>query len=1538
MRLELAIRRKPKIVQSDKAMRKLMLAFLRAVINPPADGSEQRLGLVVAGPQPHAEQLAKLADYARDQMDAPGFFTLIRMPGKFDAGIRARLDHLEKLVEHSLTELGVAEFDTQLVQQRTWQLLARLTVSMPRLESPDEMDWTAVTNSLIPVARGSDLNGALLLRDRLVTLASKYAPKAARVDLTLLRRDAHAWLESTARRNEQGGQALDLLSHQALEAVRGKITASDGTRRVRLDRSDAAAKLATMAADAPAVVVSGESGVGKSALAVRGLSATAKADPDKVQVLCINLQHVPKLPVKLADILGCPLSTLLSELSAPQRMLIVDGADAVAEGRDSAFRYLVDAAQGSDVRVVAVTSVDSKQVVQDTLKERFGGHVAEYVVAPLTDAEIDEVVETFTELRKLNANPRSRELLRRLVVVDLLVRSGVSGIPLSDADAMREVWSGLVRRRGMSDRGAPDAREFVLLKLADLALRDVSADERLHVITGLDATALLGLRHDGLLQTSSDNPFMIGPEFAHDEVRRYAVARLLLAGRAPAEKIMAAGAPRWSLAAARLACQTLLAEDDPSFNPLRGRLSRLQASFDELVNAGHGARWGDVPGEALLTIGNPGPVLRDAWPELQANSPAGLQRLSRLVDQRLRGDNSIVDVNAVEPIIELLLEDCAPWRSGKYAQDLLRDWLCAHVFANTAAGNPLRIQLCQRLVDVCAAADRRLAEEQAAAATPTHKDIEQRSRIGKMYPPSPAAFRSSSRRVRRDIPIEVTSPLNLELLALLGLDLGSEGEEILRRVAQDAPWQLAPAVEELFTGRALARYGKGLLALLTDAYYFDDETDDYEVYDHGIRSHKARSIGSVPLAAWYRGPFMPLFRTDFRGGVAVLNHATRIRVRTLARLHRSDRPHKRDDAGLYQTELVITGERRPYLGDGHVWRWYRGSGVGPYPCFSALQALERVCDQLIEHGIPIQNVASILLDGCESLAMVGLVVGLLVRHLENVGRLLDPYLTEPPIWHYEFARVVAERSGLAANSDGLVAPQRRNWSLREAAMFMVVQANHECAVELQGLGQKLVATARRQIKSAQDHQPTETEVDTTGSIHQQIAEVRAWASGLDRSMYDAQVTPDGLQITASPPEDVVQALQDSNEDLERGNAALSMLARYSLKLNQRYVEPVESDQLAADIVTARQLLENPPSQGVQSPWDIPTLVAAAALEAHLLRGADLSKEVLFFAADTVIRVGQGEAGVSPNESVLTVFLDGAGRSAARVIPLLLLPAAASLRAAIDKSNKRTRKRRSAKSRLAHMIRAVIGNAFEWTASERITVAGLKLARAVANEVRLHLARGLDHVWDVPCVENGYCHHEAGLYLATETMRDCVLGPWDPETRRRCVIVLKKEIAKTLATTDGKSILVLRLDAAIRALAPAATSNICVSNRAHTSLLAILAAQQRSLLCRDFNRMDEKYSQILVCARALLTLADDDDDTAVYAHIDAYADNSALLGALLRALSAAAEETQNRAATARWMWPNIVRHVLALEKSGQAPFQDDFEGGHTLAALIPQFRP
>ena len=1516
--LAVAVRRAPELVASDESTRKLLRAFVDAVGKALADGPEHRWCLVVAGSQPHAKQLAELAALAATQMDAPGFFDLIRTPGKFDAGVRGRLDQIEKLVQRALDDLGRADADAAdavQVQQHVWRLLAGLSVLMPRLEAPDETDWADVANSLIPVARDSDLAAASRLRDRLVTLAAEYSPKSARVDLTVLRRDAHNVLDPTARRHRQGWQALDHLHRRALASVRDEIKEIDGDRRLRLDRNAAAAALAETVAGAAAVVVGGQSGVGKSALAL-GLPGTDAADADGVQVLCIDLRHVHKLTVDFEKTLGCPLSTLLCELSAPQRLLVIDGADAVAEGRADALRYLVDAAHASDVKVVAVASVDNKQVVRDTLADRFGADVKEYAVAPLTDAEIAEVVTTYEELAKLGADPRSRELLRRLVVVDLLVRGGVSGVPLSDADAMREVWSRLVRRRGMSDRGSPDARDSVLLRLAALALDDVGDMERLDAVQALDSAALAGLRQDGLLRVPADDAFGIGPEFEHDEVRRYAVARLLLAGRDPASRITRAGAPRWSLAAARLACQALLAESDRSANLLRGRFAALQESFDAIVAAGHGTRWGDVPGEAMLRLGNPDPVLRDAWPVLQADDAAGLRRLARLVDQRLCTDG-IVDIVAVEPVITLLLEDAVPWRRGEYAQRLLRDWLRAHVIAETPDGQPLRVLLRRRLVDACSAAERRFAEERKAAVaaragrTPEDLAEERRPEESHRWLMSEIGSGSRRRRQRPEIAQEITDETVIELLALLGSDIGEDGEAILRRVARDAPQRLAPAVEELLTGRALAGNRRGLLAALTEAYYLD-EAGGSGPLDDGVRRHRARSIGVVPLAAWYRGPFMPLFQTDFRNGVAVLNrllnHAARVRARTLAPLDQA-RLLQDDALGSYQIELKITGTRQVYIGDEHVWRWYRGTGAGPYPCFSALQALERVCDQLIKRGTPTGRLVAMLLDGCRNLALVGFVVGLLVRHLENADRLLDPFLVEPLIWHLEFGRIVHDRGPFAADSEGLVAPERRSWSLRDVAMRLVLGAKDERAAELRELGKRLVANARRQIESTPDDGQTRSRPEPDNSGAQNLATVRGWASCFDRDRYRVQEEPGGmLYIQAAPPDDVVRALQHGNEHLESAQEAVRLVLRYSSKPEEGGGKTIDREELVADLAAAGKLTDDPPSSDGHA-WNAAALVAAATLEAQFMGGTDIPPDAQAFAADTVLQIGEWEGGGRPFEFEETFFEEGSDRSAARALPLLLLPVAAPLRVAV-------------------------GGGDEQRAFDRAARAGMRLARSVANEVRLHLARGLDHLWDTSCAEAGRCQHEMGLQIATETMRDCILSIRDPLAPRRCPVVVAEPVATSMEIAEGESVLALRLDAAVRALATAAMADICVSTRARVLLLALLGAQRRSLLSGERDEMDDRGSHTLVGARALLMLATRGDDAATYEHIDAYAENPALLGTLLRALSAAAEETAGRAATARWIWPKVVQHVLKLNESGRTLLRDHDYGEMALAALIP----
>jgi hypothetical protein len=1510
--LAIAVRRKPDLVQSDEASQKLILGFVDEIIHAAADGPEHRVALAVAGMQDHADQLSVLANLAIKQSDAPSFFALVRTPNKFPANVRERLKQTAGLVEHALEELGFGGPAAEVVEQRTWELLSRLDVLMLRLESPDETDWAAVVNTLTRVARGGDLYGAAQLRDRLLVLAGDYAPAAATVDLPLLRRDTHVLLDSTKRRHRRGWQALEHLHHQAISATRGEIASDDGSRSMRLDRGDSAAALLKVATSGKAAVVAhGESGIGKSTLVVQTALDASGDGSDLTQTVCINLRHLPPTSLEFESYLGAPLGMLLAELSAPQRLLVIDGADAVSEGMGEPFRYLAEASHQAGLTVVTVSATDTRQLVWDTLAQVADGDVAEYRVTPLTDEQIDEVVSTFGELGVLAANPRSRELLRRPVVVDLLVRGGLSGTPLSDADAMAQVWDGLVRRRGQG-RGTPVAREVVLLRLASLAL---FGGDPLDAVASIDPTALDGLIHDGLLRASDDDPFRIGPDFAHDEVRRYAVARLLLSDGDVTTKLVSADVPRWALGAARLACQTLLAAPDNPRNLLGGRLSRLQRSFDDLVDAGHGDRWGDVPGEALLTLGDPEPVLRDAWTHLRGEGGAGLRRLTRLVKQRLRDPDGWVRATAVEPVIHLLLDDPTPWRVSEPVQDLIRDWLHTLIVADTPAGNPLRIRLGELLVAHCAMADQRMNEERAAAvaarAAPTPEQIDEDRRANERHHPllSEIGYPRSRRRTRPEIPRAMTDEIVVELLALLGPDLGDDGQAILQRVGRDAPDWLRPALEELLTGHALATSRRGLLASLTEAYYLDDEEDGggWGFDEDGIRRHHARSLGIMtPLSAWYRGPFAPLFQSDPSNGIAVLNrmlnHASLSRARSLAGLGHFGAPVGEGELDQYRTELEITGTRRPYVGDSHVWNWYRGTGVGPYPCMSALQALERACDVLIEMGTPISNLVAVLLNGCENLAMVGLVVGILVRHLESADGLIDRYLSEPVIWHLEFSRAVQESSGPAAASDGIIAQERRQWSLREAAMSLVLRADPARADELRLVGQQLVATMRRLVEE-------EMAGSDATEIEEELVTVRAWASGLDRNTYTMQSTDDGIVVLSTPPEEAVRAMEPRNVDIQRSQNTMRLIHRYYIKPRRGDAEPITADELVADLAVARELLASPSELDTAYRWDAPGAVAAAAIEAKAIDRVEIPDEAMRFAVNTVMRVAAGESPPPQYESEESFFEQGVDRSAARVLPLLLLPEGEALRELIEPDG--------------------TSNSYD-----RVASAGILMGRSIIAEVRLHLARGLDVLWEAPCAGSGTCHHQAGLQIAIETMRNSAFGPWDPVDRQRSVRSLDNPIAQTLAEVPDDSIFFSRLDAAIRALAPAATASVCVSDEACELLAVLLAAHRRAQLAFEDN-YDDRGSHALIAARALLTLAVAGDAAPIFEHADAYASNPMLLGGYLQAVSAAAEESEARAAAARRVWPDLVSHILQLHDLGHAPFagRNHYED-NALTALVP----
>ena len=482
--------------------------------------------------------------------------------------------------------------------------------------------------------------------------------------------------------------------------------------------------------------------------------------------------------------------------------------------------------------------------------------------------------------------------------------------------------------------------------------------------------------------------------------------------------------PRWALPVARLACEALLSRYVDSEQSPAGVFESLQAGFDDLVSRGHSERWGLVAVEALLGVSHPDMILKSAWPALLRNNSAGLRRLLGVLRLQHRttppagavaapaGSSveaatprapafRVVDMLAADAVVQQLLDAGTPPRLDKQVSESISDWLFVHVMRRTPSGHPTRAALADKIIERCR---RRLAEAEAELARDrAQRGDDPESRTHVHSGPVPAIWHT--RRQESVRPYQWIDETSIGHLGRLGADLSDAGEATLRTMAQQDPHYLQHAVDPPGNGHSLAQFSPALLADLIEAYYIDDrEPEDLRMspLEEGVRRHVRLGMFG-PSSAYYLGPFLAMLYADFRRGIAcingLLNHAARARARML--FYPDFAARQNADVAEHTHMLSVTGEPRPYVGDSNVWRWYRGAAVGPEPCMSALQALEFVSDQHIRAGANPADVVGVLLESAESLAMVGLVTGILIRHIETARGALDPFLAEPLIWQLE---------------------------------------------------------------------------------------------------------------------------------------------------------------------------------------------------------------------------------------------------------------------------------------------------------------------------------------------------------------------------------------------------------------------------------------------------------------------------------------------------------------------------------------------------------
>ncbi|MEW9527375.1 hypothetical protein [Microbispora sp. NPDC049125] len=1471
--LAVACRATPNFVQSDDKTVKLVKSLLAEVEK--FDSDSHQVAVATAGWSNQWEQLATVCDIARANNDLKSFQASMDVDDRWSKPVRERLSQFLKMVDKAV-EGGISP---EKALQLAWRLLGRLHVLRFAVQSPDEGDRTAVATSLDGVA-AAQVDGTVV-RDRIEVEATRYDATGAVVDLNLLRRDLHVVLDSAATRRQRAWTVIAEHRKLALAGVRTTIgdESSGGPVEIAFTgrREQLAEALRAAGARGSALLISGESGIGKSALTLSAIEKLEAADPAGFEAVVVNFRSLPQTSLELHAVLGMSMAQVLAELSAPSRVLVVDAADAALERSAGLLSDLVLAAAAAGVGVAAVTSDQASSFVREQLELGFGRPISSFTMKPLEDEDISVVSDHFPLLRAVLRDLPANSLLRRPVVLDLLARTGLEpDSSMGEWECLQLVWSKVVRGDGRPGVGSAEAREQTLLAVAASTMQ---LPENRRPGAGIDAAAVDALRRDHLLAPAS--PYRDQPEFAHDEVRRYATAILLVRGQSPTELLGAAGVPRWALSAATLACKGLLKA--PSARPIRVFVQLL--SQFTLFAAAHGPRWADVPVEAVLETRSAYECLKAAF----ANESVGLVLgdVVRVVQQRHKV-NALVDPGISTPVVQILLDEEAPWDVSEESFELLADWLQALSLADVPAGNELRIRLRGRL----------LAYWGSFPPRDTSGDV-------------PPSWMPERRRRRRKLDYHLTKAEFVETLALLGPDIDEAAEACLRAIADDAPAFLAPAADSPLSARALAQKNPELLATLMEAYYIDDEHGWHR--DEGVRGHQGRwtSFGP-PFFQYYFGGFWQLFqsaplRTSVRVLNNILNSGARARVETPSRLNSTGvfakpvaepgaeseaETNGADEEGEDQGAVLnLDGTARLYVGDSHVWSWYRGTSAGPYSAMSALQAMERLADGWLSQGVSPRKVVEVLLNGCENLAVPGMLFGLLVRHLENVGSELDPFLAEPVLWELEFGRRMSEYFGLRATTEGLVNLERRQWTPREVAAWLMTHGGQERAEVLKKVAEQLVENGDRL------------------GISPELT--KNWAASLDSDQYRITQHGDQYYIEVVPPPEI-QAAQETHAAYEElVQTTMRLQNRYwgSAKYEADYVPP-SSKEIAADLAAGRSLLESDGDQMPTRPMDAVAHVVRAAVERAAAGDIDALGGEGTFATEFVLGVALSFQAAKDQRHEGQYFDLGADRAVAQALPAFLTSA------------------------MTAPLEAAGGS------TDDVAEAGFAMAGKASLETRLYLARGCDLVWAAPC-HGDPCVHRTALNWLAESARIAEIGPWDQHAQRRPNVQIVGDVAERLQELAGDSIDIAVLDAAVRGLGAAASSDHCCTDDAATLLAALLDVERRAMVEQEEKgwTADDRGTHTLVAARALLEgFAKNGNGRPVLEHLDVLRADAGLMSNFLHGLAAVGAENERLAEAARGVWPLLLRHAIGYLSDDPSPYQDHHWGDWAAAALLPDPLP
>ncbi len=947
--------------------------------------------------------------------------------------LRGRGPTDEVAAAHLLAHVRLIHFDFQYAPSR--DIARALELCQSIVESGDPAD-------------------AAKLWGRLIGIAAEQRPVGGTLDLSKLIGKLRSDFQLKPYPDHRSDwERLDEATSAAADRIRDQV--ADG---IRLDRTQLRRDVVEQLGRAPAVVLIGESGCGKSALAKQ--IARSGEIAEHVVWLSADVLDAPDL-ARVRQILGLnyDLVAVLDSTMVARGLLILDGIDrfsphALACAADLLRSLPLSPDSGSCPWRVLLTS---EPAGWDSVgKQLFAQGVdptlfrAELVGFP-SRSEVRGLLSRIPVLVPVANRPELGSLLQNLKVLDWVAiaaktRKNIgtkSWVGLSEVmDGVWEYWTGTD-----SDRFA---RASVLKKLGQIEGASLVATMPL---SELDQAELRTLGTPELSHLVHDEEERIG--FTHDLVGDWARVRVLI-GKQDVTQALTERAilPRWHRAI-RFYGQRLLEQQQDSTAVWRRMID--QCARDD--SAAALAR--DLLLESAVFAVNAGELLERVWSDLEEHDGLLLERLLKsfrhsatFPDPRLAGvaktaaeagrlasrmrvpygpywlpvlgllHRHVDEVVKLPPLLKVAAEVCQLWlrtvpteiRPGQPCPGRREAAEVAVKLAREVQG------LKTEHVHFRDGADECVFEAMLYAAPDLPDDVSELAlELVRRRDPAPEIRVRAEERGRREEARRrqlENDPEYVERLAKTSLTcgIGPLPRGPLRKPWSDGPRERvddtfqkvclnnAGAFQSLIMTRpAVAR--EVLLAVCIEPPRHEDP------YGHDMLL--VNKLGTVSWiegfpAVYFRGPFLQFLRLNPEEGLEftlrLVNFATE---RWADSARRYDRKHGGEDGEPVLTvSFPLERGLSEWLGNDHVYRWYRFSLLDA-PCVTnSLMALERWLYEQIDAGRDVTDRINTILQDSRSVAFAGVLSAVGRKELNLFEGPLRPLLDIWQIYSWEFQRLV----------------------------------------------------------------------------------------------------------------------------------------------------------------------------------------------------------------------------------------------------------------------------------------------------------------------------------------------------------------------------------------------------------------------------------------------------------------------------------------------------------------------------------------------------